>query len=233
MVAFFFPPSIASSATFFDVSFLNSYTQAASSGGATTSITSVDFGVPATDRRIFVILHIYGSMGSERSLSSATIGGVAATIHCQDGDFHTSTFIGYEVTIISAIVPTGTSGTVSMTYDSFVSGPDSTITIGVIRTKGLVGTIIDANATHNVGSTVSLNINVPAKGILIVGSTGMLTGGPGDVTMTSPTPASYDGNEYAGVVLSNQSVNASRTVSSSITAGGPSIAIAAVTWTGQ
>lgn len=80
----------------------------------TYTYTSVDFGDPDDSRRI--VIGVQGRRDSGGTVISATIGGVSATIH-----LNTSLGQG-SVSTISAIVPTGTTGTVSVTWSILQAG---------------------------------------------------------------------------------------------------------------
>lgn len=80
----------------------------------TYNFSNIDFGEEHPDR--LVVICVTGSDGGNGTqITSATIGGVAATIHvntAQGGA--TSAYIG----IISALVPRGTTGAVSITFNT-------------------------------------------------------------------------------------------------------------------
>ena len=92
----------------FSVSFITS-------GGDTTNsssytFTDVDFGTADSTREIFVLMNWTSS--SSRSISSASIGGVTATVI--NGSNGTTSGCG----MIHAEVPTGASGTISVTMSN-------------------------------------------------------------------------------------------------------------------
>ena len=91
---------------------------------------SVTFGNARADRRIAAVIH-WSEAGTHFTLNSATIGGEAATIHVQRG--HTGGSTGLGVAIVSAVVPTGTSGAVECTF----SGAAADVSCGVYRMTGL------------------------------------------------------------------------------------------------
>lgn len=84
---------------------------------ASVSVPSVAFGTPASDRRVFVLVAIKPG-STYRSLVSATIAGVAATVHGQSAD----TTYKYNVALISAAVPAGATGTVVLNFSGSGSG---------------------------------------------------------------------------------------------------------------
>lgn len=151
---------------------------------------SVTFGAAQADRRIVAVIH-WSEGGTHRSLSSATIGGVSATIHVQRGHSGGSTGLG--CAIISAIVPTGTTGAVSCSYSG--SGV-ADVSCGIYRLTGLVsGTPTDTDSAESQGTTsdISVTITVAAEGIVIAGFTGS-TLATSTVTWTGVTEQ-YDGED--------------------------------------
>lgn len=200
-----------------------------------TSVTGVDFGTAAASRRMFMAVHWYGSAGSSDpvTISSASIGGVAATIHAQTGNWNSATNQVYVLAIISAVVPTGTSGTVSIVPNQ---GSPQKLYVSSVRTVGIPGSIHDTYADHCHGtcSSISGTIAVPANGMVIaaviaVGSSAI------DVTIDNPTPANYDANPLtamgvAGTILFDQSVNAARAVGATGSGVNRNTAAVAITW---
>lgn len=83
--------------------------------GSQTSNFTMSFGEVGPSRRIAVAVH-WCAGATNLTLSSATIGGISATIHIQDSHTGGSTSLG--VAIVSALVPTATSGTVSVTFSA-------------------------------------------------------------------------------------------------------------------
>lgn len=114
-----------SSYTALSMSFVNSYV--ISSTSATTISQGVSFGAADPNRRIFVAVS-WGS-SSKTFASSATIGGVAATIHNSREVNGGGILVGGGA-VISAAVPTGTSGTVAITMSG---GGNVKVGFGVYR----------------------------------------------------------------------------------------------------
>lgn len=125
---------------------------------------SFSIGTAATDRRLFANVH-WGETGSvHRTLLSATIGGVSATIHGQEG--HSGGASGFGVAVISAVVPTGTTASVATTF----SGAVTNLAYGIHRVDGLVGgspTDTAVNSSSGTSTSISDSIIVPAAGVLV------------------------------------------------------------------
>lgn len=143
-----------------DVSYL---TVVDSSANATTyNFTSVTLGTAASDRYIFVVCHFTSSSGASRSISSASIGGVSAAIAISASTDGLSTEIGCGV--FSAAVPTGTTGTISVTLDS----TGGSCQIGVYRVTGL-GSQTAVATNSNSGTNPSTTVDVNAGGFVLGG----------------------------------------------------------------
>ncbi len=91
------------------------YQESASSKTSWTS-DSRAIGPASATRRVYAL--VYGTVASTstRTLSSATIGGVSATIHAQVDYFPVNPGPALVAAIISAAVPTGTTAAVAVTF---------------------------------------------------------------------------------------------------------------------
>lgn len=187
-----------------------------------------DFGPAHLSRRIFVAVRWTGNSTVLKTLTGATIGGVTATIHIQNGaDASVGAFYG--IAIISALVPAGTSGTISLSF----SGAIVSCRIYWASAIGLVATTANATATDETssGGTATVNatttIAVPGTGLILAITGGLLAGGGSpDPTLTQP-PATAT-NLFA--LYSRQTLNAGRSVNATLTGSSPSVAVVAVTW---
>lgn len=192
-------------------------------GAYAGSGTSVGLGAANAARRIFITAH-WLSGGSATTISSATIGGVSATIHVQDGHSGGSTGLG--VAILSAIVPTGTTGSVVL---NGVASPK----FGVFRAVGLPGSPTATDSDNGVNTTgASVSISVPANGILLAAGTG--SSETDSCTVSSPGALAYstaapNGKCEYGSGLSSQTAVCSVAVTPSSNVG---CVIAALSWVG-
>lgn len=135
--------------------------------GSSVSLTNVTIGTASADRVVFCIVGIKPG-GTYRSLSSATIGGISATIHGQTDD----TTYKYNVALISAAVPTGTTATVSLTFSGSGSGDvyvASYVATGLLSADP-VG-IVENKWTYAQGAvSLSSSIAATADGIALFGA---------------------------------------------------------------
>jgi hypothetical protein len=125
------------------------------------SFAGVNFGAADVTRRIICAVHFGRSTGAT-TISSATIGGVAATIHVNlSGTQH-------GLGIISALVPTGTSGTVTVN----LTGASDRCAIGTYRAVNETSSSPHATAsdTSVTSGLLSTTIDVPANGWVIAGA---------------------------------------------------------------
>jgi hypothetical protein len=141
------------------------YLQSTDYGSGTTISNSINFGSEGASRVIVCAVH-WAEGGFHRSLSSATIGGVSATIHVQKG--HSGGATGLGAAIISAAVPSGTSGSVSVTFSSSIT--DCLVAAYRVNSMSISATGSDeAQATTQ---QLSVTIATPADGIIIAAYTG-------------------------------------------------------------
>lgn len=129
---------------------LNNYTFASESLGPTVSGT----------RRIVVVSGVNTIVSGTQSLSSATIGGVTATIHAQQ--HHVDQ--GVHVAIISALVPTGTAGDVVVNYS--LQNSSAHIVVYALTADDTIS--VDDTATDT-ADPVDLLIDVEAGGAILGG----------------------------------------------------------------
>ena len=163
--------------------------------GQTVIFTAVPVGAPASGRYIFVAVPYILGGSTNISIASATIGGVVATIHAQV--FEPAEVAVGGVALISALVPTGTTADITITWAS--SGAFYEPEIAVYRVTGLRSlTPVDIKALAPVSTTVSATVNVVKGGIVIVcfhtyssGATSRtMTGLPTDYTV-NPTSGRF------------------------------------------
>lgn len=125
------------------------------------SLASVAIGTAAADRIVFVLVTWASGNATPVTISSATIGGVAATIHAQVTAVATDA-IGSA--ILSAAVPTGTTATIAIT----LSGSGGSIDVGVLAVTGLSSQTPHASATATTSAGACSNsVNVPAGGFVL------------------------------------------------------------------
>lgn len=122
------------------------------------SFAGVNFGAADATRRIVCAVH-FGDNVNARTISSATIGGVSATIHVNLSA--TLSAVG----IISALVPTGTSGTVAVNF----SGAVDRCAIATYRAADETSSSPHATASDTSVSSglLTTTINIPANGWVI------------------------------------------------------------------
>lgn len=153
-------------------------------GGTDASAQSwigAPFGAESADRVIVVVFRSSRGAAPSPSLSSATIGGVSATIHVSqtDSDFPPAQITYRGIAIASAVVPTGTTGDISATYAAASGG---TIHVYSVRNM-LSNTATDTAAVASTTSPLSTTIDVKADGVTFVENMSIATG--------SGTPTGY------------------------------------------
>ena len=131
-------------------------------GANTYSFTDRAIGESSGGR--LVVCAVHWALTGSTTLSSATIGGVAATIVAQCNGTNTG------VAIIAAVVPTGTTATVALTWAASVARGG----IGLWRMVGQVSnTAYDFdNPAGGAQAVRTVTLDVPAGGGVIVASEG-------------------------------------------------------------
>lgn len=135
--------------------------------GTETSGIGRDIGTAAADRYVIAIIH-WRATATNRTLSSITIDGGAATIHAQSSHTGGSTSLG--VAIVSRLVTSGTTADIVPSY----SGAVSTQGIAVWDMVGATNaspTDTDTNTDAGIATRTDLSLNVPAGGCVISGVT--------------------------------------------------------------
>lgn len=166
-----FPKEAQAAAT---ITYLQSTT--IDSSNTTFNFTGENFGSASSDRVIIVVVRGYPFNPGDDPISSATIGGVSATVHVDTFDPDAGT----NSAIISAPVPTGTSGTVSVTF----VGTNSRARISVYHATGIDTGATAYDTASNLDDVVSMTIDIPDNGILVAGAH---FGSSGAVTTTGVT----------------------------------------------
>jgi hypothetical protein len=184
------------------------------------------FGAADGTRRIVLLVHWSAAV----NISSVTIGGVTATAHTT----RASGTANDSVQIFSALVPTGTSGNIVITFASGVSRSG----FGSWRQINESSATPFATGTDNTvtAAVLSLTINIPTDGSLYAGATV-------DSSLTPPTQTWVGATERYDNLLSPLSglgksgasetglgVQTGRTVSTTITGTSPGGALAAMSW---
>lgn len=133
---------------------------------ATPVLTGVSIGAEAYNRTVFMCVHWYTSVA--KTLTSATIGGVPATIQVQST---VASSAPLQSAIISAFLPTGTTATVELTFAAGASYYKACLT--TFNVTGLLSsTPSDTISTGAVAvSSYAGVIDVQRQGILILAGT--------------------------------------------------------------
>jgi hypothetical protein len=145
----------------------------------TYTFSSQNFG-PAKSSRVIAILILSRHSTGTQIVSSATIGGIAATlgVAALGGGNLDSAEIWY------AAVPNGTSGTVSITFAGAGNQRCGLQVYSIISPRSAA----PAATGTSVANAGTATITIPAGGAAIGGSF-TLTGGPGTPTATPSSPA--------------------------------------------
>ncbi len=135
----------------------------------TVTFTAVGIGAAAADRYVFITIPYYNGGINNISISSVTIGGVLATIHSQP---FLATPVRGGCALVSALVPTGTTADVVITWAASGAGYYRP-RIGVYRVTGLQSnTPFHLVTDLTVGGSASrtITVNTTKGGIVLLGS---------------------------------------------------------------
>lgn len=163
-----------------------------------TSLTGFAIGDAASSRRILMLVH-WREDEDHESLSSATIGGVSATIHMQGG--HSGGSTGFGVAFISAVVPTGTTATIVLNFSGTVS-VESISGWRLVNASNSSPSDTASDSTAVEASTVSGNLDIPEGGAVFAGyssSTGAMSNA---VSWTGATEEYDTGTGGGGIRVS-------------------------------
>lgn len=134
---------------------------------ASTTISGVNFGSPQSDRELFFLIEYYE--GAASLLTSVTIGGISATVEAVSAASGTNVSHIY---LARANVPTGTSGSIVLTYSG--STPSTVYTFGY-RVTGRP--VVGAAATGAVTGFAASSSTSLTLGSLTIPSNGFAIGG--------------------------------------------------------
>lgn len=194
-------------------------------GATTFTFSAMDIGAETSDRLIIVTAST-GRDGGSGSLSSATIGGSAATKNT------TSSTDEAISAIFSRVVPTGTTANITLTYSAYCGFG---VSINIYALKNYASaTPFDAKSNAANASTVSVSVNVPAGGVAIATAEGRGSGYPTFNTLVAVDANQYLKNTGADLVSHASAVDVSAatglTVTATSTGGAMRRSIAVATW---
>jgi len=128
------------------------------------TFTGVDLGDPAEDREIFLILGLRTT--ANRTISSATIGGVTCTLESLTNSGGTAQA---QVGVVHALVPSGATGNIALSF----SGNLSALAVGVYRVEGrpVPGAselqFVNSSGGAGVTSSTLSGVNAPKDGFVL------------------------------------------------------------------
>jgi len=172
-----------------------------------TSLSNYAIGVATIDRIILIAVH-WREGGVHRSLSSASIGGIGATIALQEG--HSGGSTGFGVAFIYAVVPTGTTADISLSFTG-------SVTLEAIGGWRIVGsenaTPTDTGSDENSGFAFPLSAFVTVEeGGIVVGAYSSSTNARNDAPVWTNAQEAYDyipdGIRVSGAVQTGVPANA-------------------------
>lgn len=190
-----------------------------------------NFGAVAGIRRIVAVFS-WSVQNAVRTISTVTIGGVAATIHQQTTTGPTVAQTDCGVCIASALVPTGTSGSVVVVANGAMSRSSLALyrainETGASPTQGFADNTMTANV-------LSGTVNIPANGWVVAGACANTTAPAytwvGVTEQYDIVSAEAAGVGYGGGFASALALEANRTVSATVAGTAGRGSSAAMSW---
>ena len=179
-------------ATTFDGTALTTYTFA-----------SQNIGIASSTRRVIVAVRILSS--AARTISSVTVGGVAATAVVTRT---VTNFFNYRLSFYIADVPTGTTADVVITN----SGACEASSISVWAAYNLASSIaVDSDLSTNTSSPFAIPSLSTTEGGILVAASLSLTGGAVSASWTNATERSDVSSSYAGAFVGSSAADAGTT----------------------
>jgi hypothetical protein len=204
------PTKVFGSSTFFDAF-------------STPDSYVMSIGTAAADR--FVVVCLFGFQNAIVTVTSITIGGITAT-PILSADSPAANF--HQIRIYGAIVPTGTSATVTVT----TAGNYNSGAIGTYAIYGLNSTTAFNTASGQTAGATSVTalLDIPSRGVAIAAATSEASGSAHTATGLTED-ADFAGESLRFHLMSAQGMVAEtdRTISSS-TGGSSKRLIGAVSW---
>jgi hypothetical protein len=146
--------------------------------GVSTTETFSGISIGAADPARRVIVAVMTSQSSPPTLLSATIGGIAATIHAS------ATMATGKVYHMSAAVPTGTTADIVLELDAIA------VRCEIVVYTDVLGRTLATSSTDTTGTTtIDLDLNVTMDSVTI--ATGAFAGGNVPVSLTGYTVTDY------------------------------------------
>jgi hypothetical protein len=135
--------------------------------GAAQSVAAVPIGAAAYNRTVFMVVH-WNNPTSAKTLASATIGGVAATIHLQNSGNYGTSFFG--AALISVPLAAGTTATVTLNFTSGAAFYHAYL--ATFNVTGLISTTAADTVSVSAATLSSYSgvIDVQNQGIIILGA---------------------------------------------------------------
>lgn len=195
---------------------------AINSGAASTyNFASQPLGTVSPTRLIVVAYS--GSLGAAFSVSSTTIAGIAGTYVI--GSSVTSGSANVGVYLYQAIVPTGTTGTISITWSRALARS----AIGIWSIDGILSTTAistDSGSVTGVGGAIPLSMNAQIDDVII----GALAAYNNDVSawvgVTENFDQAFGASHHSGGIATATVAATPRTITATV--GGTSAAVAAL-----
>jgi hypothetical protein len=165
-------------------------TASATVSGSSSSASGVNIGPASADRLVVVCI---GYQSGSKTVTSATIAGIAATV------VQTNAVNGENTAIISANVPTGTTGTIAINYSGANTGSFDTLSVFNITGLGSFTAVSSVNGGVSAGTTMTASPTPSWGGVIITASETQFADITSTIAITTSTETFAAGaNTYNG-----------------------------------
>lgn len=198
------------------------------SATGTTTVSGVPIGTAHADRRVIISISFAGTGPGGPTAQNVTIGGVAAVVHAAEGNQNSGTSATVGTAIASAIVPTGTTATVTFGASSGTVAGSKVGAWRVVGSPNSTPSSFAQDAANSGNKPASGTLNVPSGGFIIFAAT--LSTGTEDIVMSPATTEAFNSGGHAAIWQSGLSADASFGISTTWVAGDHGMSMAAVAW---
>lgn len=132
---------------------------------STHTFPALAIGGENPSRRVMILVHVRGSAAADTVISSATIGGIPATVGIAAVSGSDGAVQYNAACLISALIPTGTTTSVVINFPNNVR-----VYLGVFRGINVSQSLsVDNDSASVLAQTATVTVDVPGNGFLISG----------------------------------------------------------------
>jgi hypothetical protein len=193
------------------------------------SHAAVNIGTPAADRLVVLVVANSVSIQADRSITGGTVGGVTCAVVA---NAHNPAINSNNCAILSALVPTGTTATVTVTNSGAVANNG----FDVFTITGLASTTAyDTMTAQSLSSvaTLSGNIDVAGGGVIIAGGSLFINSTftwSGITEVADGNIDTTDDTSFSSAMSQGMSAEVNRAISRTTAGANNRVTLAAASW---